>query len=900
MKNILRFFGFLLLLLSGWQQAQAQAPIAGSVTEANGSPVIGATVLLKGTTTGTATDATGRYELPAQAPGSYQVVVSSIGYVRREVAVTVSGTTAVNQDVTLLADVLSLSDVVVTGVANPRSKLESSVAITTLSPREIQRFAPLTTTDLVKVIPGFYAESSGGEGNGNVFARGLPSSGGSRYVQFQEDGLPVLEYGDLMFANSDIFVRLDNTIGRVEAVRGGTASVLTSNAPAGIINLISKTGGSTLEGSVRQTIGLTFDHKRTDLEFGGPLSDRLKFHVGGFYRTDDGVRSPGFTANNGGQLKANMTATFDKGYVRVYAKYLNDRAVSYLPIPLQGDPKAKGIPGFDPNFGTLQSVELMNLNVSTPFGSEVNERLDRGMNPNVTAFGAEAGFELGDGWNVRASLRNADIKGHFNAIFAADGNPLPADEYARTRFGLTNYTYSYARGFGAGQPLRTGDLAGLGGNGLVAQYGWWNVDNPLQNFSGKLEASKSFADKFTVTGGYYFNQNTVAAVWWWHNLLVNVSDNTRTLNLVDNTTGQSLTTNGYSQFGSLYRNYSASTRINAPYANVEFKPVAALSIEAGLRYDMGRTNGFTEADKKYDYDVNGDGTINRAERGVSYGSKNDIPFDYSYNKLSYSAGINYKLTESAAVFGRFSEGYRAQNDRTYAFGGTTATSTGVPAGSKPDRVNQAELGAKLRTGRMSVFATAFYSRFRDIEFSDLVADGRGGFTSINLTYNTRAFGGELESTFDLKPLRLIFNATLQDLQYQDYVYNQDTNGDGAPDVRNDFNGKQIERIPKFYFTLRPEVTVAKGLELGGTLQYFGKRFTNPGNQQELPAFGQFNADLNYAYKQFQFAVNMNNVFNTIGLTEGDPRTGLTSVNSQYFYARPIPGRSATVAVGYRF
>lgn len=881
--------------------ALAQTTLSGTVKEANGDAVIGGTVLLKGTPKGASTDVSGHYEIRNLSAGTYTVVFTAVGYGRQEKSVTV-GSDATSLDVTLAPDALQLTDVVVTGVVNPRSKLESSVAISTLSPRDVQRLAPLTTTDLVKVVPGFYAESSGGEGNGNIFARGLPSSGGSRFVQLQEDGLPVLEYGDLMFGNSDIFVRLDNTLGRVESVRGGSASILTSNAPAGIVNFISKTGGPAFSGSLRQTLGLTYNHKRTDLEFGGPLSERVKYHIGGFYRTDDGIRNPGFTANQGGQIKGNMTFDFDKGYVRVYGKYLNDRAVSYLPIPLQGSPDAKGISGFDPMFGTLQSVELMNLNVSTPFGSEINERLDRGMNPNVLSVGAETGYDLGSGWNLRALLRASRLNGHFNAIFAADGAPLKADDYARTRFGLTDYTYSYARGFGQGQPITGAALDNLGGNGLVAQYGWWNVDIPMTNTSGKLEVTKSFLDeKVNFTGGYYYGQNTVSSVWWWHNLLVNVSDNTRTLNLVDNTTGESLTTNGYSQFGSLYRNYSASTRIDAPYANVEVKPTDALSIEGGVRYDIGRTNGFTEDTKAYEYDVNGDGKISKAEKGVSYGNKNDIPFDYKYDKLSYSLGANYRLNENAAVFGRYSEGYRAPNDRTYAFGGTTQTATGIPQGTRPDKINQAEMGAKYRSKNVSVFLTGFYSSFRDIEFTDLVADGNGGFRTIKDTYNTSAAGAEAELNVSVsKYFRLLFNATVQNLKYDGWVFNEDTNGDGTPDKQTDFSGKQIARIPRFYFTVRPEVTIAKGLDLGCTLQHFSQRYTNPDNKQVLPAFTQVNFDVNYAYKAFTFNVNLNNALNTLGLTEGDPRTGLTSSQTPYFYARPIVGRNATVAVGFAF
>ncbi len=872
--------------------------LSGTVTEPSGEAVVGATVLLKGTPKGTATDVSGHYEVRNVVPGTYTVVFTGIGFGRQEQSVTVGADNATSNAV-LKPDALQLSDVVVTGVVNPRSKLESSVAISTLSPRDIQRLAPLTTTDLVKVVPGFYAESSGGEGNGNIFARGLPSSGGSRFVQLQEDGLPVLEYGDLMFANSDIFVRLDNTLGRVESVRGGSASVLTSNAPAGIVNFISKTGGPVFAGSVRQTVGLTYNHKRTDLEFGGPLSDRIKYHLGGFYRTDNGIRNPGFTANQGGQIKGNMTFDFDKGYVRVYGKYLNDRAVSYLPIPLQGSPDAKGINGFDPQFGTLQSVELMNLNVSSPFGTEVNERLDRGMNPNVLTVGAETGFDLGDGWNLHALLRTSRLNGHFNAIFAADGAPLTADDYARTRFGLTDYTYSYARGYEQGKPITGNALTNLGGNGLVAQYGWWNVDNPMSNSSGKMEVTKGFLEsKVNFTGGYYYNQNTVASTWWWHNLLVNVSDNTRTLNLVDNTTGQSLTTNGYSQFGTLYRNYAASTSINAPYANVEVKPTDALAIEAGVRYDMGHTTGFTENTKTYDYDVNGDGVITKAEKGVQYGDKNDVPFDYKYDKLSYSLGVNYRLNENSAVFGRFSEGYRAPNDRTYAFNGTNATTNGVPANTKPDKINQAELGGKFRSDNVSVFVTGFYSRFRDIEFTDLVADGNGGFRSINDTYNTSAVGGELELNVSVsKRFRLLFNATGQNLKYDDWVFNENVNGELR---QTDFSGNQIARIPRFYFTARPEVTIAKGLDLGCTVQHFSERFTTPDNKQVLPAFTQINFDLNYGIKAFSFNVNLNNAFNTLGLTEGDPRTGLTGTQTPYFYARPIVGRNATVSAGYSF
>ena len=71
--------------------------------------------------------------------------------------------------------------------------------------------------------------------------RGFPiSTGGGKFMQIQEDGLPVTEFGDIAFGNTDIFIRFDESVERIESIRGGSASTFASNAPGGIINFISK------------------------------------------------------------------------------------------------------------------------------------------------------------------------------------------------------------------------------------------------------------------------------------------------------------------------------------------------------------------------------------------------------------------------------------------------------------------------------------------------------------------------------------------------------------------------------------------------------------------------------------------------------------------------------------
>ena len=58
--------------------------------------------------------------------------------------------------------------------------------------------------------------------------------------------------------------------------------------------------------------------------------------MGGYYRVDNGPRPTGFTADQGGQLRINLTKRFEGGQLTVYAKRLDDRTIFYLPIPLGG------------------------------------------------------------------------------------------------------------------------------------------------------------------------------------------------------------------------------------------------------------------------------------------------------------------------------------------------------------------------------------------------------------------------------------------------------------------------------------------------------------------------------------------------------------------------------------
>ena len=79
-----------------------------------------------------------------------------------------------------------------TGVAKGRDRLDSATSTSALRADDIQKLGARSLAEILRNIPGIRTEASTGEGNSNYTIRGLPlASGGSKYLQLEEDGLPV-------------------------------------------------------------------------------------------------------------------------------------------------------------------------------------------------------------------------------------------------------------------------------------------------------------------------------------------------------------------------------------------------------------------------------------------------------------------------------------------------------------------------------------------------------------------------------------------------------------------------------------------------------------------------------------------------------------------------------------
>lgn len=863
--------------------------ITGKVTGENGEAIPFAQVLIEKTPIGAAANAAGEYSIAPAPAGRHTLQARVIGHRPQKAAVIVAANGTTQQNFSLAPDILNMQEIVVTGTRHPQTKLESSVAITTANAAQISARAPRNTADLLQIIPGFYVESSAGEGGNNLFARGIPADGSFRYVTIYEDGLPVFEAPELAFVNVDELVRVDETMEEIEAVRGSTGAIFASNAPAGIINFISKTGEVAPGGLIKTRLG---DHGlfRTDVNFSGPLAKKWRFNVGGFYRYDHGIRDPGFAANRGGQFKANLTRLLRNGYARLHAKFLDDRNIFYLPIPLQNPDAPQGIAGFDPNYGTLTSADARFLKAPTPHGRFHEFDLRDGVHPVVRALGAEILLNLGDDWTLKNSGRVMAADLQFNAIFSIY-HPVAATHFAQEKrqqvANAAGFRYRFAH-----FPNEVFNPANANGNGLVVESGWWAVNKPLRNFTNHLQLTKQIA-RHALTGGLYFSAYAAEEFWYWQNILLEVRDQPRALDLI--LTGASgndlvsVTQNGFTQFGTVYVNASNSGLVAAYYLNDEWQASEALRLDGGFRYEHNTLSGKRE--NHDNFNLGDPQTL--ADDNVSYGEGTFRPYDFSYNNFAFSAGGNYRLNADFAIYGRGSRGFRTPDFDQFRAVNKNEDSTlekGVV-----EKVLQFEGGIKLATPRFALFGALFYSGLNRLQFDDEVIEPSTGQIKIARRFaNSTTVGMELEATYSSAPgwgFDLI--ATLQKPRLRNLIFT-------AGDVLKDFDGNRVRRIPQVLADFRPFFKIAD-LRVFGNVRYVGARFADDANEVELPAYTELHAGASYSLSHVTFSLNAANLTNSIGLTEGNPRIGqVVGVKQDIYLARPILGRSVVFSAGYSF
>lgn len=824
-----------------------------------------------------------------------------------------------NSDHPVAATPGQLDTIVVTGRsgASVRTKAQTSYSITRIDEETLRMQAPSSVTEAMKSVPGFWVEASGGEASGNIRARGVPVDGfGS--VNLLEDGLPVQHDPALGYLNGDQAFRLDETIERIEVVRGGPSSVFYPNAPAGVINFIPRKVGDSATGAYKLTLG-DDGLKRLDFYSGAPLGGGWKGAIGGFWRQERGVRDPGFDANRGGQVRVNIARDFEHGSFGFDVKHLNDQVALYLGIPMRMiGGKIRAVPGIDGNYGTLAGPDTGHLLMRMGNGGLYD--FDNSEGTHVRRDQYTASLKLGDagGWQLHDMLRYSTTRTQRNGVFGNQVYGIPA--FLKQAYALPALQ-PYLRGIpgAAGVQLRyvydpkqVVDPLNQNGNGLMVLGGMRGVTMPLDEWINDARVVRKFdlgnGQSHDLTVGYYYAHLDQGFDRYSASYLLEVRDNARRLDLwAVNAAGQPLaplTEQGAWTDGYEWEHAHGRSTTHAVYIGDEWQITPQLRIDGGVRYERVRTDGWVEVKKKVNL-----GTWPTSQ--ILTGSGTILGYDESFSKPGWTVGANWQFNKHSGLFARWTSAFRLPNLSSYITRNSNCDpaklAACIAANSKrpvTQTMKLGEVGYKYSDPKFDVFATAFYTKYDNVGFSDYVYNIGTGVSSVRQGQaQTRTLGLELEAAwYPVTWFDVQLTATLQDPQYRNLRYTELVNG--APVLR-DFVGNQLIRVPKESVRVVPGFNLLDGrLRLQAAWEHEGQRYVDTANSVKLPAYNVLSASARYDWTpHVSLFLYADNITNSLGLTEGNPRAGElqnADAGASVFLARPVLGRQYRAAVMYKF
>lgn len=167
------------------EAAQAESTVTGEVVDNTGEPLIGATVMVKGTSLGTATDIEGRFSLKASRGAT--LVVSYVGYKPQEVKVTGG-----DIKIVLSEDLSALDEVVVVGYGTMK-KSDLTGAVTSVTTQDLVRSGRTDAVGSMQgALPGVQIQRANNKPGGeyNILIRGLNTISGNTSPLVVVDGVP--------------------------------------------------------------------------------------------------------------------------------------------------------------------------------------------------------------------------------------------------------------------------------------------------------------------------------------------------------------------------------------------------------------------------------------------------------------------------------------------------------------------------------------------------------------------------------------------------------------------------------------------------------------------------------------------------------------------------------------
>ena len=808
----------------------------------------------------------------------------------------------------------TLQEVVVTATAMRVTKLNASYNIVAADRQLITQSNPLSSADILKLSPGIWPESSGGQTGANIEIAGFPGGGDAPFFTNMIEGMPLYGMPSLSFMDSSSLFRLDDTIKRVEIVQGGPSAVFGPGQMGATANYILRTGSETPTGEAKVTYG---DEGlwRFDTFYGFPIAPGWYGSIGGFYRQSKGVRAPQFPSDQGGQFTGTLKHDLDGGSLTFWTRVLDDKNQFIVPIPIieggsPSNPSFSAYPGFNALTGSYGSYANENVTVPGPYGWE-SASLGNGRGGQLYYFGSLYDQHIG-GWTLHNDFIMDGGGLDTNAFFSGP-NPRPLSYY------LYGCNMAEPTGFcnSSGNPVDNGNLNGGVGfplsqniqamystngepvplNQDVITQGWWFIQKSLQNIADDFRISREIYPGNTLTGGLYVAAYSDNDKWsLGNNMLMTDSPNATPIMLsylqggqtyyltspqgINSNGGYNIAEHGVGRNVAAYFSDSwrtgpwlidAGARLE--HIDVHQRTCNLSNMQLGTQYDLW-DNAVSQCNGTWDFEH-----YVRTRPTFTFGAN----YDFSKNMSAYvrvNNGVHYDdfdngIRGAGGNFGplevihNYEGGYKFQNEFVYLdlsaylrnFYGLQTTATNSQGIGIPNEI------------------TSYGATTHGIDFNGYVRPFKGA--------TVRVVGDWMDGHYrDASACVMTFNGLGQQFC---------ANYDGAP----------LQRQPKFQVRVTPSYSVPADwgvVTAWVTYEYVGQRYEDQTGQQPLGSYdmlgGGVIADVG---DHWEFAVRGSNLTNTIALTEGNARRGGAEAGiNGVILARPYFGREINFSAKYNF
>lgn len=227
MRKLVLLLGVALLCM---QLSAQQRTVTGKVTDEKGNPIPNASILVKGTQSGSVSQSDGSFTMKITKGAALQI--SSLGFETKTVPI------SDNIDISLKADPNALSEVVVTGLGVATSKKKVGISVETVT---ADKLPPVPSASLAQALAGKIAGAQISSSDGtpgakmNILLRGINTVKYGTSPMILVDGIQV--------ASTDIGALDLNSVERVEVVEGAASSTLYGAQGAnGVVQIFTKKG----------------------------------------------------------------------------------------------------------------------------------------------------------------------------------------------------------------------------------------------------------------------------------------------------------------------------------------------------------------------------------------------------------------------------------------------------------------------------------------------------------------------------------------------------------------------------------------------------------------------------------------------------------------------------------